>query len=395
MARRPRLLMLLHGYYPDEPRVLAEATAAVDAGFEVDILTLRRPGGQGVKDVDGVRCIELPIQHRRGAGVATVLGEYLGFTLLATLKAARLARRRYDVVQVHNPPDFLFVAALVPRLLGARIVFDVHDLASDMFAMRFERLPGAGVADRILRLVERAAAASSSAVLTVHEPYRRELAARGIPLEKVTVVMNSLDERLLPPPEPSASSQECRVVYHGTVTPHYGVALLVQAAGLLRDRVANLRVEIYGEGDAVVQLRDDARALGIEDDVQISGTYLPQRDVLRAVQGATVGVIPNLPNRLNRYALSTKLLEYVALGIPVVSADLPTIREHFSDDEVRYFRAGDAGSLADALAAIAADPAMARAQAEAALRRYEHYRWTRSKQAYIDVLRRVSDRAIP
>src|SRR5262245_28041138 len=86
MTRQPRLLMLLHGYYPDEPRVLAEATAAVGAGFEVDILTLRRPGGQGVKDVDGVRCIELPIQHRRGAGVATVLGEYLGFTVLATAK---------------------------------------------------------------------------------------------------------------------------------------------------------------------------------------------------------------------------------------------------------------------------------------------------------------------
>ena len=195
--------------------------------------------------------------------------------------------------------------------------------------------------------------------------------------------------------ERQAPSPGFRVVYHGTVTPHYGVGLLVQAAGLVRDRIPELRVEIYGEGDAVAELRERARALGVEDDVQISGTYLPQRDVLRAVQGATVGVIPNLPNRLNRYALSTKLLEYVALGIPVVSADLPTIKEHFSDDEVRYFRAGDAGSLADALAAIAADPDMARAQAEAARHRYEDYRWTRSKRAYIDVLRRLSNRATP
>jgi glycosyltransferase involved in cell wall biosynthesis len=395
MARRPRLLMLLHGYYPDEPRVHAEATAAAEAGFEVDILTLRRPGGQRTKILDGVRCIELPIQHRRGAGIAAVLGEYLGFTLLATVEAARLAPRRYDVVQVHNPPDFLVVAALAPRLFGARVVFDVHDLASDMFTMRFERLPGAGLADRMLRFVERSAAAASSAVLTVHEPYRRELASRGVPPEKVTVVMNSLDERLLPASEPRAESEGFRVVYHGTVTPHYGVDLLVQAAGLLRGRVDDLRVEIYGEGDAVARLREQARALGMEDTVVISGTYLPQRDVLRAVQGAAVGVVPNTPNRLNRFALSTKLLEYVALGIPVVSADLPTIREHFSDDEVRYFRAGDAASLADALAATAADPARARARSEAARRRYEHYRWTRSKRAYLDVLRRLSHSATP
>ena len=60
--------------------------------------------------------------------------------------------------------------------------------------------------------------------------------------------------------------------------------------------------------------------------------------MLRAVQRRSVGVVPNLPTRLNRYALSTKLFEYVALGIPVVCADLPTIREHFSDDEVLLLR---------------------------------------------------------
>lgn len=383
--------MLLHGYYPDEPRVLAEASAAADAGFDVDVVALRRPGDPAVAESDGVRCIRLPIRHRRGAGAAAVLGEYVGFTFLAALKAARLAPRRYDVVQVHNPPDFLVAAALVPRLLGARIIFDVHDLASDMFAMRFERLPGAGPADRMLRLVERAAARFSSAVLTVHEPYRRELAARGVPLEKVTVVMNSLDERLLPPANASPEAPAgFRVVYHGTLTPHYGVALVVEAVGELHARVDDLRLDIYGEGDAVPELEERASVLGIEEIVRISGKYLPQYEVLRAVQGATVGVIPNLPTRLNRYALSTKLLEYVALGIPVVAADLPTIREHFSDDEVRYFRAGDAASLADALADVESDPASAGRRAAAATRRYEQYRWQHSRQAYLDVLRALA-----
>lgn len=394
MPRRPpRLLMLLHGYYPDEPRVAAEVRAASAAGFEVDIVALRS-GTRDDESLEGyVRCIRLPIEHRRGAGPLAALTEYVGFTALAAAAAARLSfRRRYDVVQIHNPPDFLVLAAAVPLLFGARALLDVHDLSSDMFMMRFGRRPGARLVDRVLRVVERMAARASSAVITVHEPYRRELASRGIPREKVTVVMNSLDEHLLPVVSSYGPTDVFRVVYHGTVTPHYGVGLIVDAAARVRSRIDGLRVEIYGTGDAIPDLRVRAHELGIEDALVFSEGYLPQAEVLQAVQGASVGVVPNLPSRLNRFALSTKLLEYVALGIPVVSADLPTIREHFSDDEVRFFRAGDASALAEVLETVARDPDGARQRAEAARRRYEAYRWERSAAAYVGVLERLARR---
>lgn len=391
----PRVLMLLHGYFPGEPRVAAEARAAVEAGFEVDVIALRRSEDPPNAVVSGARVWRLPVEHNRGAGLITTAREYTSFVLRSSVLAARLARRqRYDVLHVHSPPDFLVLAAAVPRVLGSRSILDVHDLASDMFVMRFENRLGIGVADRILRSVERWAARASSEVLTVHEPYRRELAARGIPLEKITVVMNALDERLLPPPSVDRiDTGDFVVAYHGTITPHYGVALLVEAVAVLRDRVPGIRARILGEGDAVPTLRRRVRELGVENLVEISERYLPQKEVLLAVRDASVGVVPNLPTRLNRYALSTKLLEYVALGVPVVSADLPTIREHFSDAEIRYFRAGDAASLADALAEVAANPESAQQRALEARRRYDEYRWEHSAKAYVDVLRRAAERS--
>jgi glycosyltransferase involved in cell wall biosynthesis len=203
--------------------------------------------------------------------------------------------------------------------------------------------------------------------------------------------MNSLDERLLPPRTRHADSSGFTIVYHGTLAPHYGVGLIVEAAGALQGRVSGLRVEIYGEGDALPGLRARTAELGLEDAIELGGHYVPQEEVLFAVQNASVGVVPNLPIRLNQYALSTKLLEYVALGVPVVSADLPTIREHFSDEEVRYFKAGDAASLAEALAEVAEDPAAAVRRADAARRRYEEYRWERSARAYVDALHRATN----
>src|SRR5205823_12472960 len=103
-------------------------------------------------------------------------------------------------VQVHAPPDFLLASALVPRLRGAALVLDVHDLSSDMFGMRYGDRPAATRVERALRAVERLAAAAADAVVTVHEPYRRELISRGVPGDKIAVIMNTVDERHLPAP---------------------------------------------------------------------------------------------------------------------------------------------------------------------------------------------------
>ena len=202
----------------------------------------------------------------------------------------------------------------------------------------------------------------------------------------MTVVMNSLDETLLPKSIVEVDPERFRIVYHGTVTSWYGVELLVDALAAILPAVPHAQLEVYGEGDALTSVRDRAASLGVSEHLTAPGTYLPQIDVLALVQAADVGVVPNLPTRLNRYALSSKLFEYVALGIPVVSADLPTLRAHFDDAEVRFFRAGDSASLAEALVELADDPHAAAKRAAAARTRYEAYRWERSAAAYVSVL---------
>jgi glycosyltransferase involved in cell wall biosynthesis len=335
--------------------------------------------------VDGVSIRRLPLEHRRGSGLAAVLGEYAGFTALATRELAR--RRRYDVVQIHTPPDFLAIAAFVPRLRGARVALDIHDLSSDMFAMRFGERAGAGAASRILRLAERTATRMADAVITVHEPYRNELERRGVPATKLAVVMNSVDESRLPAAGSfRPSSGGFRIVYHGTITPPYGVDLLVRAAAQATSAVPDVRLELYGEGDQLERIRHLAAELGFLDRLRSTDHYLPHEQVLERVAGASVGVVPNRPTQLNRFALSSKLFEYVALGIPVAVADLATLRAHFSNDEVRFFRAGDESSLAQALIEIASDPAAARHRAEAARKRYESYRWPSQAQRYVELL---------
>jgi len=380
MTRRPRLCMLVHGPYPiGEERVLREARAAVDGGYDVDVVAMRRPGEPARELAEGCRVFRLPITAgRRTAG--RVVYEYIGFFTLATVWLLRSIARPYDVVQVHNPPDFLLAAAFVPRLRGARVVFDVHDFAPELFALHFERVPGAL---RVLERIERWAFRRADLVLTVNERYRERIAARR-GRGGVAVVLNSLDEGLLPPDAPHADG--FRVVTHGTLNEHYGVDVLVEAFRVVRDAVPEARLEIFGDGDAVSAIRERIAEQGVRDATTFEGRYLPQREALQRVAGASVGVVANLPLPRNHAALPVKLLEYVAMGIPVVASDLDAIHDYFDDDEVCFVPGGDSAALAEALLAVARDPAAASAQAARARERYEGYRWNAQAAAYVGLL---------
>jgi glycosyltransferase involved in cell wall biosynthesis len=380
--------MVVHGPVPPDPRVERAIRVAIREGWEVDVFATRQAGQREREVVEGATVRRLPVSHRWGGSGRQVLAEYVSFTVLAAMKvAASSVRHPYTAVHIHNPPDFLMSAGIWPKLFGAKLILDVHDLAPDMFAMRFGDRRMAPLADRILRLIERGASRLADFVITVHDPYRRELVERGVPERKITVVMNTVDEPLTPTRE-ITRGRDFRIVYHGTLTPPYGVHLLVEAGAMLVEAVPDLRVEIYGDGDRLEEIRSLAHELGIPDRVHFSGRFLPQAEVLDRIGSASAGVVPNLPTPLNRFALSTKLFEYVTLRIPVVAADLPTIREHFNDTEVLFFRAGDSASLANALLELRRQPETAAERAGAALKRYDEYQWPVQANRYAELLRR-------
>jgi glycosyltransferase involved in cell wall biosynthesis len=393
-----RLCMVVHAHYPlAEPRVEREAKAARDAGYEVHVVCLRNRGELRREVIDGITIHRLPLRHVRGASKWRLALEYLSFALVAMAVVSRLhRRRRIDLVQVHAPPDFLAVAGLPIKLRGGRLILDVHDISTHMYRARFTNGDDAGARkDRllgVLTLIERGACTLADSVVTVHEPYRRELISHGVPEPKVQVVMNAVDEILVEPARRARTAgnrpaHPFTLAYHGTITEWYGVDLIVDALRRLEGEIPAVRAIILGEGDALPRVRELADRLGVADRVRFSSSYVPIGEALREVARADCGIIPNRASTLNTFALSSKLFEYVALGVPVVSAELPTIRAHFSQDELLYFRAGDTDSLVAALLRVARDPASAKRRAQAAQRRYEEYRWPRQAERYVALLR--------
>ncbi|MFP3913780.1 MAG: glycosyltransferase family 4 protein [Actinomycetota bacterium] len=383
-----RHAMVVHAYYPlGETRVQREAAALVESGMEVEVFALRGRGEPRRETVDGVEVRRLPVRRNRRLGIAFQLLEYMAFFLAAgAALTVRHLRRRYDSVQVHNLPDFLVFAALVPKLTGARVLLDLHDLMPEFFAARI----GRSLRHPLVRLVvwqERLACAFADVVITVTDGWRERLVGRAVPADKVRVVMNVADPSLFQRRMDQPAHDGFNVLYHGTFSYRYGVDLLVEAAALLAERVGGLKVWLLGDGEYRPELERAVAERGLESVVEMSPGMLGVTELQPYLAAADAGVVPNRSTVFTDDLLPTKLLEYVAVGIPVVAARTPMVDACFDDDMVQFFNPGDAADLAEKLSALAASPEARRKLAESADRFTGENSWERVSRDYVALVR--------
>jgi glycosyltransferase involved in cell wall biosynthesis len=385
------LCLITHARFPiGEPRAERAAHAAATAGYRVDVIALRGRGERLSEKGDGIAVWRVPLKHRRGSRLGVVLLEYCTFALLASLWVLVLrARRRIHVVEIHSPPELLVVAGLLPKLLGAGLLLDVRDLSSHLWEARFGRSRRGAVVIAILERIEGAVCALADAVVTVHKPYRAQLVARGAEGKTVSVVMNTPDESVINRvrrPSPLERRRVFTVAYHGTITRWYGVDLLIEAVGLLRARGRSVEAVVLGEGDELGAVQKLVRSMGIGELVSFSKRYLPIEEALSVVAAADCGVIPNRLAEINRFILPNKLFEYVALGVPVVSARLETVAAHFGENELTFCDPGDPSSLANAIEWVMDQGALAKQKTLQAQARASLYSWETNRTSYLEVL---------
>jgi glycosyltransferase involved in cell wall biosynthesis len=187
------------------------------------------------------------------------------------VKLAQLHRQRpYDTVQLHNLPDFLVFAAWVPKLSGAGVILDLHDLMPYFYRARFggddNSLPL-----RLLYLQEKLACRFADHVITVSEHWRQDLIERGLPARKCSVVMNVADDNVFHPLSDDRprwpEDADLRMIYHGTLVDRYGLDVAVRAVDQVRHDCPKVHLTILGKGSHVPTLAQLIQELDLEEHV--------------------------------------------------------------------------------------------------------------------------------
>lgn len=393
--RRP-VCMIVHAYYEEDPRVRREAETLVAAGWEVDVFGLKRPGEEPAAVVAGVNLHRLPVGRHQGAGLPVYLAEYGAFLFRALWAATRShRRRRYGLVEVHSLPDYLVFAALPMKLAGVPVLLDLHEAMPEFFRSRFPRAANP-ISYRLLRLQEKLSIGLANEVMTVNEPLAERLRGIGVKPERLTVVLNSPDLGLF---DPAAHPRRefmadgtLRIVYTGALTPTYELDVLLRAIAsiaLSRPKLP-LIATLYGRGDALPALEALAGELGIADQIRFPGR-IPIEDVPAAVAGGDIGIAPTRLDPFTGMSLSTKLLEYAAMGKPVVASRLPTVERYFAQDTLAVYEPGDPESLAAAIIALVDHPRARLARIDRTGRRVDELSWTRQAEAFKAVVVRLTE----
>ena len=384
-SRRPAVCIVRQNYYPDGGHVRRNAEALATAGYDVSVLAIARPDQPPREVLNGVTVHRLPVLRKRGS-LLRYAWEYGAFFVLVFFVLAALhVRKRFRVVEVDNLPDFAVFAALVPKLLGARIVFCIMDNMPELLQIARGVGPRHPLV-RILALLERASCAFADRVVVTQDMARELIEQRGTPTGKIAVVLNGPDEALFPPQPPRAPRTAGRddgrfeIVTHGTLLERFGIQTVIDALPTIAAAVPGVRLRIVGEGEYHAALEARAARGGVGHLVEFHG-WVPVDELADQLRGADLGYVGMLCDNM----LSNKLMEYVALGVPVLLARWRLYERYFGDDAVRYFQPGDAQDLAAAVIAAHEQTRETYARAQRASALFERYRWGVQRRVYLGV----------
>lgn len=385
-SRRPLHVAMVHlSDFRFDSRIQRQAKALAERGDIVDLVCL----GQRDELVIGEGLIRVhPVAGRKPTGgVGGYLRGYASFLFRAALRLSTLeSREHFDLVEVHNMPDALTFAAILPRLRGAPVILNLHDTFPELLASKFDR-PHNGWEVRLLELEERFSARLADVLVTVTDEARVRLAERRVGVGRTHIVMNSPDQGVFGPPRtPIAvpSEGEVRVIYHGGTARRYGVETLVRAFARLADSAPTVKLRICGTGEELAMLRELAASVA-PGRVEVIGP-IPFEAIPAELELAHIGAVSTLHDRFTELLLPVKLLEYVHMGLPVVASRLPGITGYFSDHQLRLFEAGDADDLAAAIEDVCANPAAAQERAARAADRLKAIAWEQQRAGYLELV---------
>lgn len=332
MAKVNKVLMVVENVsVPLDSRVWPEARALRDAGFQVSVIC---PKGVG-RDEESYICLEdifiyryhLPTIGNKYISYITEYGFSLFITFLLSVKV--LFRHGFDVIHAANPPDIFFLIGLFYRFLGKKYIFDQHDLAPEMFKVKFNgRMK---LLYKLQLFLETRSYRTSHLVITSNTSQKKRAIERGgCYAGKVFVVRNGPNSKQmeLAPPEPEVKrGRRYLLAYVGFMSSQDGVEYALHALQELvykRGR-QDISLVLMGDGDSAPKLRALAHELELDEYVNFTG-WIEKEDVLRYLSVADVGLTPDPQNGLNEYSTMLKTMEYMAMGKPVVSFDLQEAR---------------------------------------------------------------------
>jgi glycosyltransferase involved in cell wall biosynthesis len=387
-----RVCAITFDWYPFDVLVRRTAEAAARAGYDSDVICLRQAGQKAEEICDGVHVYRVPMSRGFGHALPLTIIEWIIFMVQAGIKVTQLhLKQKYDVIHVHNMPDFLVFAALIPKLRGAKVILEIQDVSPELMQAKakgpFKKL--------ILALAtwqEHISARFAYHIITVGWPFERLLLKRGIPAAKITNILNSADPSIFPDERRTEISTKAPdaehpliLMYHGTVAKRNGLDIAVRALAQARQSAPYIRLDIKGRGETIPYLKSLAQELHISEHIIFSDPC-PSEELVDFVLHGDIGIIPYRSDGFMDLILPTKAYEFAWLHRPMIASDTPAIRSMFRPESLILCEPANVDSFAAAIIDLYQHPEKRASMVNKAAQDYIPYRWEIMAERYQQLL---------
>ncbi len=385
-----RACMVAYSHYESDNRVRRYAESLAGAGWQVDAIVLRREGQEKKDTIRGVNVFRIqkrvPDEKSKLAYFIRIFRFLVNSGVLLALR--QVSRRRYDIIHIHSIPDYEVFAALIPKLLGAKVILDIHDIVPELFSAKFG-VSEQSILFRTLVIMERLSARIADHVVIANHIWHERIVSRSVSSDKCSVILNYPDEAIFGEVVKTRSDDEVIMLYPGTLSKHQGIELVLEALHRIRQDVPKLRFHIQGSGTDEMPLKQLTVKLGLQDVVRFSPPVSLEQ-IAQTMANADIGVEPKRSDGFSDEAFSTKILEFMLLGVPVIVSDTSVHTYYIDDGLARYFKAGDIDDLAVAIRHMYDDQNARDAIRVRAGRFVKEMCWDVRKNEYFSILEKLS-----
>lgn len=322
-VKRKVLIIVENQPVPRDPRVWKEAQSLRENGYDVTVLCPQRRGySNGYEVIDGIRVYRHPMPKEHDTPIG-YLYEYVCAFLWEFLYACWIYwRHGFHVIHGCNPPDNIFLIALPFRPLKVKYIFDQHDANPELYVSKYGK---EGVLYKILAGLEKLSYRFSDVVIATNVSYRDLAIRRGtVASEDVFIVRNGPDPKSFKPVSPNPERKQGKrylIGYVGTMGIQDGLDILLDVAKHIKDSGRrDIRFTCVGGGSELKRLQKIVQEKELLDTVNFTGR-VSDEELLEILSTADVCVNPDRPSEMNDISTMIKIMEYMALGKPIVQFD--------------------------------------------------------------------------
>lgn len=377
--------MLVYSFYESDNRVMRYAEALAKRGDSVDVIALGKEGALPYEEIRGVKVYRIQKRMIDEKGKISYLLKLITFLFnsLAFLTRRHL-KKPYDLIHVHSVPDFEVFATIFPKLQGAKIILDIHDIVPEFYASKFHET-NKSILFKALVMLEQLSSKFADHVIISNHIWEKTLLSRSVKRDKCTVVMNYPDESIFYQRPRDRNDDKFVMIYPGTLGWHQGLDIAIQAFAAIRDNVPEAEFHIYGRGPEKNNLENQIIELGLENRVFIKET-VPIDQIANVMANADLGIIPKRNDPFGGEAFSTKILEFMSLGVPSIVSRTKIDQFYFDESVLKFFNPDDASDLAQCMLSLRNDKQLRDRLSSAAFEFVKDYSWEKKRGEYFNLV---------